>query len=58
MGDVDALQRGELQFIDGRPRLGPVGGRLLYLNGVHAALSVQLIRGDVVELGEERLEVA
>ena len=38
--DVEGV--GELQFIDGRPRLGAVGGRLLYLNGVHAALAVQL----------------
>jgi hypothetical protein len=49
---------GELVFIDGRPRLSAIGGRLLYLNGVHAAGAIQLIRGDVIELGEQRLEVA
>jgi tetratricopeptide (TPR) repeat protein len=53
--DVDGV--GELVFIDGRPRLSPLGGRLLYLNGVHAGGAVQLIRGDLVELGEARLEV-
>jgi hypothetical protein len=57
-GPLDVEGVGELQFIDGRPRLLPVGGRLLYLNGVHAGGAVQLIRGDVVELGEQRLEVA
>ncbi|MDB4967507.1 MAG: domain containing protein [Myxococcales bacterium] len=56
-GALDVEGVGELQFIDGRPRLGPIGGRLLYLNGVHAGFAVQLIRGDVVELGEQRLEV-
>ena len=54
--DVEGV--GELLFIDGRPRLSPVGGRLLYLNGVHAGGAVQLIHGDVIELGEQRLEVA
>ena len=58
LGALDVEGVGELQFIDGRPRLGAVGGRLLYLNGVHAGVAVQLIRGDVVELGEQRLEVA
>lgn len=53
--DVDGV--GELVFIDGRPRLSALGGRLLYLNGVHCGGAVQLISGDVVELGEARLEV-
>jgi hypothetical protein len=53
--DVEAVA--ELMFIDGRPRLSPLGGRLLYLNGVHVSSGIQLIRGDVVELGEARLEV-
>ncbi len=57
-GALDVEGVGELYFIDGRPRLSPIGGRLLYLNGVHAASGVQLIRGDVIELGEQRLEVA
>jgi pSer/pThr/pTyr-binding forkhead associated (FHA) protein len=57
-GPLDVEGVGELQFIDGRPRLLPVGGRLLYLNGIHAGGAVQLIRGDVIELGEQRLEVA
>jgi FHA domain-containing protein len=48
---------GEIYFIDGRPRLSPLGGRLLYLNGVHCSAGVQLIHGDVVELGEARLEI-
>ncbi len=56
-GALDVEGVGELMFIDGRPRLSPVGGRLLYLNGVHASAGIQLIRGDVVELGEQRLEV-
>lgn len=56
-GALDVEGAGELVFIDGRPRLSPVGGRLLYLNGVHTGVAVQLIRGDVVELGEARLEV-
>jgi FHA domain-containing protein len=56
-GALDVEGAGELLFIDGRPRLSPVGGRLLYLNGVHTGAAVQLIRGDVVELGEARLEV-
>jgi tetratricopeptide (TPR) repeat protein len=56
-GAFDVEGAGELVFIDGRPRLSPVGGRLLYLNGVHTGAAVQLIRGDVVELGEARLEV-
>jgi hypothetical protein len=54
--DVEGV--GELMFIDGRPRLSPIGGRLLYLNGVHVSAGIQLIRGDVIELGEQRLEVA
>ena len=57
-GALDVESVGELLFIDGRPRLSPLGGRLLYLNGVHASSGIQLIRGDVVELGEQRLEVA
>lgn len=57
-GALDVEGAGELMFIDGRPRLSPVGGRLLYLNGVQVGGVVQLIRGDVVELGEARLEVA
>ncbi|MGZ3406718.1 MAG: FHA domain-containing protein [Polyangia bacterium] len=57
-GALDVEGVGELMFIDGRPRLSPLGGRLLYLNGVHVSAGIQLIRGDVVELGEERLEVA
>jgi len=48
---------GEILFIDGRPRLSPLGGRLLYLNGVHVSAGIQLIHGDLVELGEQRLEV-
>ena len=56
-GELDVEGVGELMFIDGRPRLSPVGGRLLYLNGVHASAGNQLVRGDVVELGEQRLEV-
>jgi FHA domain len=56
-GPLDVEGVGELMFIDGRPRLSAVGGRLLYLNGVHAGGAVQLIRGDVVELGEARLEI-
>ena len=57
-GALDVEGVGEILFIDGRPRLSPLGGRLLYLNGVHASSGIQLIRGDVVELGEQRLEVA
>jgi len=57
-GALDVEGVGELMFIDGRPRLSPVGGRLLYLNGVHVSAGIQLVRGDVVELGEQRLEVA
>lgn len=57
-GALDVEGVGELLFIDGRPRLSPLGGRLLYLNGVHAGAGVQLVRGDVIELGEQRLEVA
>ncbi len=57
-GALDVEGVGELMFIDGRPRLSPVGGRLLYLNGVHASAGIQLVRGDVIELGEQRLEVA
>ncbi len=56
-GALDVEGVGELYFIDGRPRLAPLGGRLLYLNGVHASAGVQLIHGDVVELGEQRLEI-
>ena len=57
-GALDVEGVGELMFIDGRPRLSPIGGRLLYLNGVHASAGIQLVRGDVIELGEQRLEVA
>jgi hypothetical protein len=57
-GALDVESVGELMFIDGRPRLSPLGGRLLYLNGVHVSAGIQLIRGDVIELGEQRLEVA
>jgi hypothetical protein len=57
-GALDVESVGEVIFIDGRPRLSPLGGRLLYLNGVHVSSGIQLIRGDVVELGEARLEVA
>ncbi|HEX9105374.1 MAG TPA: FHA domain-containing protein [Polyangia bacterium] len=56
-GALDVEGVGELMFIDGRPRLSPVGGRLLYLNGVHVSAGIQLVRGDLVELGEQRLEV-
>jgi len=28
------------------------------LNGVHVSAGIQLLHGDVVELGEQRLEVA
>jgi hypothetical protein len=57
-GALDVEGVGELMFIDGRPRLSPIGGRLLYLNGVHVSAGIQLIRGDLIELGEQRLEVA
>src|SRR3954471_7072788 len=57
-GALDVEGAAELMFIDGRPRLSPLGGRLLYLNGVHVSSGIQLIRGDVLELGEARLEVA
>jgi hypothetical protein len=56
-GPMEIDGAGELVFIDGRPRLSALGGRLLYLNGVQAGGAVQLIRGDLVELGEARLEV-
>lgn len=57
-GPLEIDDAAELEFLDGRPRLSPRGGRLLYLNGVHASGAVQLVHGDVVELGEQRLEVA
>jgi pSer/pThr/pTyr-binding forkhead associated (FHA) protein len=57
-GALDIEGVGEIYFIDGRPRLSPLGGRLVYLNGVHASSGIQLIHGDLVELGEERLEIA
>ena len=57
-GSLDVEGVGELMFIDGRPRLSPIGGRLMYLNGVHVSAGIQLLRGDVIELGEQRLEVA
>jgi hypothetical protein len=57
LGALDIDDVGDLEFVDGRPRLSAKGGRLLYLNGVQASRAVQLIRGDVVELGERRLEV-
>ncbi len=56
-GTLEVEEVGEIFFIDGRPRLSPLGGRLLYLNGVHASAGVQLIHGDLVELGEQRLEI-
>ena len=57
LDDQGHLRANVVVFIDGRPRLSPLGGRLLYLNGVHVSSGIQLIRGDVVELGEARLEV-
>jgi pSer/pThr/pTyr-binding forkhead associated (FHA) protein len=56
-GALDVDDVAELQFLDGRPRLSARGGRLLYLNGVQVGGAVQLISGDLVELGERRLEV-
>jgi pSer/pThr/pTyr-binding forkhead associated (FHA) protein len=56
-GPMELEGAAELIFIDGRPRLSALGGRLLYLNGVQAGGAVQLIRGDLVELGEARFEV-
>jgi pSer/pThr/pTyr-binding forkhead associated (FHA) protein len=50
-----ALGAADLHFVDGRPRL--TASHALILNGVHAGGAVQLIQGDVVELGERRLEV-
>jgi hypothetical protein len=50
-----ALASGELRFTDGRPWLHASG---VSLNGVHCGGAVQLIRGDVVELGGARFEVA
>jgi hypothetical protein len=49
--------RAELRFVEGRPRLQPHAGQTLHLSGVQAAGTVQLVRGDVVELGGEKLEV-
>ena len=49
--------RAELRFLDGRPRLTPLTGQPMHLAGVQAAGAVQLIRGDLVELGGEKLEV-
>ncbi len=54
---IEILGRAELKFSDGRPRLVPRPGQQLLLNGTHAGASVQLIRGDLIELGGERLEV-
>jgi hypothetical protein len=48
------LEGGELRFADGRPL---ISGPAIHLNGVHCGGAVQLIRGDVVELGATRLEV-
>jgi tetratricopeptide (TPR) repeat protein len=47
----------DLRFVSGRPRLHARGGRSVSLNEVHAGSSVQLIRGDRVEVGGELLEV-
>lgn len=47
----------DLAFVDGRPRLTVRGGRSFQLNGVYAGAPVQLIRGDVVDVGDTRLEV-
>jgi hypothetical protein len=49
-----ALDGGELRFAGGRPL---VAGADIRLNGVHCGGAVQLIRGDVIELGGARLEV-
>jgi hypothetical protein len=49
--------RAELRFVDGRPRLTAIAGQPLHLAGVQTAGAVQLIRGDLVELGGEKLEV-
>ncbi len=47
----------ELGFTDGRPRLSVRGGHGLHLNGVHAGGGVQLLHGDVVEVGAVKIEV-
>ena len=47
----------ELGFTAGRPRLSVRDGRALHLNGVHAGGGVQLLRGDVVEVGDVKIEV-
>jgi hypothetical protein len=46
----------DLGFTDGRPRLTARSGSL-HLNGVHAGGDVQLIRGDLIELGALKIEV-
>lgn len=47
----------ELRFVDGRPRLSPRSGRTITLNDVRAGGSVQLIRGDRLDIGGEAFEV-
>jgi hypothetical protein len=56
-GKIDVGGQAELSFSDGRPRLGARDGSSLQLNGVHAGGTVQLIRGDVVQVGDARIEV-
>ena len=46
----------QLAFTDGRPRLTVREGAL-HLNGVHAGGTIQLLRGDHLELGSVRFEV-
>src|SRR5205823_6316039 len=45
----------ELTFVEGRPRV--VVRRGFTLNGVHAGAPVQLVRGDMLVVGEARIEV-
>jgi hypothetical protein len=52
-----AVGGAQLRFVDGRPRLGAPDGRPLDLNGATAGGAVQLIRGDLVSVGDARLEV-
>ncbi|MSP58876.1 MAG: FHA domain-containing protein [Myxococcales bacterium] len=44
----------ELRFSDGRPCLSAIGGHPLQLNGARAGARIQLLRGDVVEVGEPK----
>jgi tetratricopeptide (TPR) repeat protein len=54
---IDLGSTAELSFVEGRPRISVRNGRSFQLNGVHAGAPVQLIRGDVVDVGELRIEV-